>query len=142
MIKEDAVNVENQSFNKRKRKRGYSVVNRAVRSGGRNTPTELTARQSIPLPVSDAERNLLPTVIRIGSIAPIAAISHIGLVEVQPMNEEQFQAEKLYHISISIAKAMLEKGIIDREVYAIIDTKLLEKYRPISAVLLSGKPLT
>lgn len=58
------------------------------------------------------------------------------------MNEEQFQAEKLYHISISIAKAMLEKGIIDREVYAIIDTKLLEKYRPISAVLLSGKQLT
>lgn len=58
------------------------------------------------------------------------------------MNEEQFQAEKLYHISISVAKSMLKKGIIDREVYAIIDTKLLEKYRPISAVLLSGKPLT
>lgn len=58
------------------------------------------------------------------------------------MNEEQFQAEKLYHISISVAKSMLKKGIIDREVYAIIDTKLLEKYRPISAVLLSGKQLT
>ena len=58
------------------------------------------------------------------------------------MSETQFQAEKLYYISVSIIKSMLEKGLIDREVYAIIDTKLLEKYRPISATLLSGKPLT
>ncbi|MCI8710423.1 MAG: hypothetical protein HFG99_12840 [Dorea sp.] len=43
---------------------------------------------------------------------------------------------------ISIAKSMLEKGIIDREVLAIIDTKLLEKYRPVSGTLLAGKPLT
>jgi hypothetical protein len=62
--------------------------------------------------------------------------------EVLRMSEKQFQAEKLYYISISIAKSMLEKGIIDREVFAIIDTKLLKKYRPISATLLSGKPLT
>lgn len=61
--------------------------------------------------------------------------------EVPLMSEKQFQAEKLYYISISIAKAMLERNIIDKEVYAIIDTKLLEKYRPISATLLSGKPL-
>ena len=142
MIKKNAVSVESGLFNKRKRKSGYSVVNRAARSGGRNTPTKLTARQSTPLPVPAAERNLLPTATGIGNIALIAAISHIGLAEVQPMNEEQFQAEKLYHISISVAKSMLKKGIIDREVYAIIDTKLLEKYRPISAVLLSGKPLT
>ncbi len=57
------------------------------------------------------------------------------------MSDKQFRAEKLYYISVSIAKSMLKKGIIDREVYAIIDTKLLEKYRPISATLLSGKPL-
>lgn len=57
------------------------------------------------------------------------------------MNEKEFQAEKLYYISVSIAKSMLEKGVIDREVYTIIDTKLLEKYRPISSTLLSGKPL-
>lgn len=46
------------------------------------------------------------------------------------MTEEQFRAEKLYYISLSIAKSMLEKGVIDEEVLAIIDTKLLEKYRP------------
>ena len=42
------------------------------------------------------------------------------------MTEEQFRAEKLYYISLSIAKSMLEKGVIDREVFTIIDTKLLE----------------
>lgn len=55
--------------------------------------------------------------------------------------DDQFEREKLYYISISIAKTMLKRGIIDEEVYAIIDTKLLEMYRPISAVLLSGKSL-
>lgn len=58
------------------------------------------------------------------------------------MSEKQFQAEKLYYISLSIAKSMLVKGIIDQEVFTIIDTKLFEKYRPISATLLSGNPLT
>lgn len=58
------------------------------------------------------------------------------------MSEKEFQAEKLYYISISIAKSMLKKGVIDEDVLAIIDTKLLEKYRPVSATLLSGNPLT
>lgn len=58
------------------------------------------------------------------------------------MTEEQFRAEKLYYISLSIAKSMLEKGVIDEEVLAIIGTKLLEKYRPVSGTLLPGKPLT
>lgn len=57
------------------------------------------------------------------------------------MGENEFEAEKLYYISISIAKSMLEKGVIDKEVFTIIDTKLLEKYRPVSATLLAGKPL-
>ncbi|WP_160560647.1 SHOCT domain-containing protein [Parablautia muri] len=57
------------------------------------------------------------------------------------MTEEQFRAEKMYYISLSIAKSMLEKGVIDKEILTIIDTKLLEKYRPISGMLLAGKPL-
>ncbi len=58
------------------------------------------------------------------------------------MSNKEFEAEKLYYISISIAKAMLEKGVIDEETFTIIDTNLLEKYKPISATLLSGNPLT
>ena len=65
----------------------------------------------------------------------------IGLEVAGQMTEEQFRAEKLYYISLSLAKSMLEKGVIDREVFTIIDTKLLEKYRPISGTLLAGKPL-
>lgn len=57
------------------------------------------------------------------------------------MSEEQFRAEKMYYISLSVAKSMLEKGVIDEEVLSVIDTKLLEKYRPISGTLLAGKPL-
>lgn len=58
------------------------------------------------------------------------------------MSEKEFQAEKLYYISLSIAKSMFQKGIIDKEVLTVIDTKLLEKYRPVSSTLLSGNPLT
>ena len=57
------------------------------------------------------------------------------------MDEKEFEAEKLYYISMSIARSMLRKGIIDEEVLAIIDTKLLEKYRPILGTLLAGNPL-
>ena len=31
------------------------------------------------------------------------------------MTEEQFRAEKLYYISLSIARSMLENGAIDKE---------------------------
>ena len=57
------------------------------------------------------------------------------------MDEKEFEAEKLYYISMSIARSMFQKGIIDEKVLAIIDTKLLEKYRPISGTLLAGKSL-
>lgn len=36
------------------------------------------------------------------------AISKTGLEEAGQMTEEQFRAEKLYYISLSIAKSMLE----------------------------------
>lgn len=71
------------------------------------------------------------------NIAATSAMSGTDL-EVAVMSEKQFQAEKLYYISISIAKSMLEKGVIDEEVLSIIDTKLVEKYRPISGTLLAG----
>lgn len=58
------------------------------------------------------------------------------------MDKKQFRAERLYQISISIAKAMLEKGTLSEEDYTQIDTILLEKYRPVLGTLLSGNPLT
>jgi len=58
------------------------------------------------------------------------------------MDKKQFRAERLYQVSISIAKAMLEKGTLSEEDYTQIDTILLEKYRPVLGTLLSGNPLT
>lgn len=58
------------------------------------------------------------------------------------MGKEEFRSERLYQISLSITKSMLEKGAILDEEYAQIDTMLLEKYRPILGTLLSGNPLT
>lgn len=57
------------------------------------------------------------------------------------LTEEEFRAEKLYYISLSIAKSMLKKGIIDEGLLAVIDEKLLETYRPVLGTLLAGKSL-
>ena len=113
-----------------------------MRNGGLNTQTESIEKLSIHLPAPDAENHSQHMETASESIALITVILRIGLEEMLHMSEKQFQAEKLYYISVSIAKSMLEKGVIDRELFAVIDTKLLEKYRPISAVLLSGNSLT
>ena len=58
------------------------------------------------------------------------------------VSKEEFRAERLYLMSISVAKSMLKKGVISEEEFMQIDTILLEKYRPTLGTLLSGKPLT
>ena len=57
------------------------------------------------------------------------------------VSEEQFRAERLYRMSLSIAKTMLKKGIITKDEYLEIDTILPQKYRPTLGTLLAGKPL-
>ncbi len=57
------------------------------------------------------------------------------------VSKEQFRAERLYLMSLSVAKSMLEKGVISEEEFSQIDTILREKYRPILGTLLAGKPL-
>ncbi len=57
------------------------------------------------------------------------------------MSEKEFRAELRYRMSLSVAKTMLEKGIISEDEYSEIDTILLEKYRPTLGTLLAGKPL-
>ena len=53
------------------------------------------------------------------------------------MSKEELHNDMLYHASISMAKSMLERGLITEEEYAEIDTILLEKYRPYLGKLLS-----
>ena len=47
------------------------------------------------------------------------------------MSHEQFEREKNYRVSLSIAKAMLSKGLITDRDYGKIDTILIAKYKPI-----------
>lgn len=58
------------------------------------------------------------------------------------MSEQQLEAEKQYYTAMAVANSMFKKGIISAEVLAIIQTNLLDKFKPISATLLSGNPLT
>ena len=57
------------------------------------------------------------------------------------MSKEKLRNDMLYHAAISMAKSMLEKGLITREEYTEIDTILLEKYRPYLGTLLSENDL-
>ena len=50
--------------------------------------------------------------------------------------------EKLYYISLCIAKSMLKQNIISEQGFCALQTELLEKYRPVSALLMLGKDLT
>ena len=53
------------------------------------------------------------------------------------MTPEQMRDDMRYQAALSVAKGMLEKGLITEEEYAKIDTRLLEKYRPYLGSLLS-----
>ena len=60
----------------------------------------------------------------------------------QPMTEEQFEREKCYHASMNLFQTMLKNGLITPEQYAIIDTRMLEKYRPLLGTLFAAQSLT
>lgn len=61
---------------------------------------------------------------------------------VMAMNEDQFEREKLYQATMNMFRSMLKKGLIDEEQYAIIDTKMLQKYQPLLGTLFAAQPLT
>ncbi len=58
------------------------------------------------------------------------------------MRKEEFRNEKLYQTTMSIARKMLQEGIISEEEYRRIDTIFLEKYRPVFGTLFSDISLT
>ncbi|GAX48515.1 SHOCT domain-containing protein [Lactococcus reticulitermitis] len=58
------------------------------------------------------------------------------------MQKQEVKADMLYHISLSVAKSMLENGAISQTDYQKIDTILLEKYHPYFGGLLSPNALT
>lgn len=53
------------------------------------------------------------------------------------MNKHDFEAEKRYLFSITIAKSLREKGLLTENEYREIDTKLMEKHGTKFSTLLS-----
>lgn len=53
------------------------------------------------------------------------------------MSEEQFSSEKLYQATMSMAKNLLNKGIVSADEYKQIDTIFREKYKPSLGILFS-----
>lgn len=53
------------------------------------------------------------------------------------MTQEQMRDDIRYQAALSVAKTMLENGLITEKEYAEIDTKLLQKYRPYLGSLFS-----
>lgn len=51
------------------------------------------------------------------------------------MNKEEFRNEKLYQITMHIARQMLAEGLISEKEYRQIDTLFTEKYKPILGTL-------
>lgn len=58
------------------------------------------------------------------------------------MRKKEFRNEKLYQTTMSIARKMLQEGIVSEEEYRRIDTIFLEKYRPVFGTLFSDISLT
>ena len=58
------------------------------------------------------------------------------------MTEEQFDREKRYQASMNMFQTMLKNGLITEEQYAIIDTKMLQKYQPLLGTLFAAQTLT
>ncbi len=70
------------------------------------------------------------------STAAMPATSSTGL-GVAAVSKEQLKNEKLYQVTMSMVRRMLEKGLITEEEYRQIDTMFLEKYRPVFGTLFS-----
>lgn len=78
----------------------------------------------------------------IENTVPTTATSQIVSKAVIDVNEDQFEREKLYQATMSMFRSMLKNGLITEGQYTIIDTKMLEKYRPLLGTLFTTHPLT
>ena len=57
------------------------------------------------------------------------------------MSEAVFTAEMQYLTALSIARNLLEKGLLTANEYTVIDTILTERFKPSLGKLLSENPL-
>ena len=99
--------------------------------------TKAISLRAKPSAASTAAKRFLLTSASIGSIAPMPVMSRSGFKAVVSMRKDQYRADMLYHMSLSVAKTMRAKGLITADEYAEIDTVLLAKYQPYLGRLIS-----
>lgn len=67
----------------------------------------------------------------------------ISLTDMEVMMERsRFTDETLYQATMSMARKLLDDGVIDEENYKKIQAHFLEKYQPIIGSLYPGNELT
>lgn len=99
--------------------------------------TKGISRQAKPVAALIAAGHFLPIGVSIGSIAPMPVMSRNGFKAVVSVRKEQYRADMLYQVSLTVAKTMRAKGLITADEYAEIDTVLLAKYQPYLGRLIS-----
>lgn len=52
------------------------------------------------------------------------------------------QNDLMYHVTMSLLRKMVKQGLLTGDEYAVIDTKMREKYHPKIGTLFIAKPLT
>ena len=57
------------------------------------------------------------------------------------MSDSVFNAELQYQIAVSIAKELLSQGLLTKEEFAVIDTKLKNDFKPTLGTLFSENDL-
>ena len=58
------------------------------------------------------------------------------------MENKSFERETSYQVTINLFRQLLKQGVINKDEYNKIDTKMIEKYQPVFGTLFSEMPLT
>lgn len=85
----------------------------------------------ISIPAPTVARNTQATMKRAGSVATAAISPTVSERTVTALTHELFEREKRYRVAMAVAKNMLKEGLISAADYAVIDTIMIEKFRPI-----------
>ena len=72
---------------------------------------------------------------QIKNTALVPVMPMLGVKEVITMDDALFRQILLYRSTMAAVKIMLDQGLISPEEYAIIDTKIAEKYALNSSVI-------
>lgn len=112
----------------------------AETNGGIVISIRLIGKQFMNTRVPIARSLLWHMAIRRESIAAINALLRIDL-EVDAVSKDQFTREKMYLVTMQLAKNLLKQKVITAAQYDEIDTIFTQKYEPSLSTLFTGSDL-